>query len=421
MTWDNPLLVARPPPRRLGLANEDVVRLDDAGRRSSCRSGSSRAGGRRGRSDLGYGRRPRAGSAPGSGSTRSRVRSPRPWLRRGASLTKPGARTRSRRPRTTAPWRAAPSCARRRWPSFNRRRPLARRRARTRMPGNPHKRQGARRLRRLHRGSAALLALGAAPLRQGPAVGDGDRPERLHRLQRLRGRLPEREQHPRSSATSRSRRGARCTGCASTATSPARPGQPGGGVPARALHAVRERALRAGLPGGGHRARRRRPERDGLQPLHRHPLLLEQLPLQGAPLQLLQLHQGHARAAQAGGQPGRHRALARRDGEVHLLRAADPRAKIDAKLAGRALRDGDVQTACQQACPTQAIAFGDIRDPRAGSRRRKADPRDYVLLAELGNKPRTSYLARSATRTRTSRAPGPTRRLARREGERPVA
>ena len=38
------------------------------------------------------------------------------------------------------------------------------------------------------------------------------------------------------------------------------------------------------------------------------------------------------------------------------------RAKIDAKLAGRALRDGDVKTACQQACPASAIEFGDIRD-----------------------------------------------------------
>ena len=73
-----------------------------------------------------------------------------------------------------------------------------------------------------------------------------------------------------------------------------RPTQPRGRVPAGAVHAVRERPVRAGLPGRGHRARRRRPERDGLQPLHRHALLLEQLPVQGAALQLLQLHQGHA-------------------------------------------------------------------------------------------------------------------------------
>jgi len=69
-------------------------------------------------------------------------------------------------------------------------------------------------------------------------------------------------------------------------------------------------------------------------------------------------------------------------------------ARQAAKAAGRPLQDGDVTTACEQACPSRAIVFGDLRD--AGSRvaRRKAEPRDYVLLAELNNKPRTSYLAR---------------------------
>ena len=50
----------------------------------------------------------------------------------------------------------------------------------------------------------------------------------------------------------------------------------------------------------------RGPQRDGLQPVHRDPLLLEQLSLQGAPLQFLQLHQGHARHPQARDEPGRH-------------------------------------------------------------------------------------------------------------------
>ncbi len=71
------------------------------------------------------------------------------------------------------------------------------------------------------------------------------------------------------------------------------------------------------------RARRAGPQRHGLQPLHRHALLLEQLPLQGAALQLLQLHQGHARDPQDGDEPGRDRPRARRDGEVLVLRAAD--------------------------------------------------------------------------------------------------
>ena len=67
----------------------------------------------------------------------------------------------------------------------------------------------------------------------------------------------------------------------------------------------------------------RGPQRDGLQPVHRDPLLLEQLSLQGAPLQFLQLHQGHARHPQARDEPGRHGPREGRHGEVHLLHAAD--------------------------------------------------------------------------------------------------
>jgi MoCo/4Fe-4S cofactor protein with predicted Tat translocation signal len=70
------------------------------------------------------------------------------------------------------------------------------------------------------------------------------------------------------------------------------------------------------------------------------------------------------------------------------------RAKIDAKLAGRALSDGDVKTACQQACPASAIEFGDLRDASSRVVKAKADPRNYALLDELNTKPRTTYLAK---------------------------
>jgi MoCo/4Fe-4S cofactor protein with predicted Tat translocation signal len=70
------------------------------------------------------------------------------------------------------------------------------------------------------------------------------------------------------------------------------------------------------------------------------------------------------------------------------------RARIDAKLAGRELRDGDVKTACQQACPASAIEFGNIRDASSRVVKAKADPRNYALLAELNTKPRTTYLAK---------------------------
>ena len=74
-------------------------------------------------------------------------------------------------------------------------------------------------------------------------------------------------------------------------------------------------------------ARRRGAQRHGLQPLHRHPLLLEQLPLQGAALQLLQLSQGHGRPGQRraedGLQPGGDGPQPGGDGEVQLLHPAD--------------------------------------------------------------------------------------------------
>ncbi len=70
------------------------------------------------------------------------------------------------------------------------------------------------------------------------------------------------------------------------------------------------------------------------------------------------------------------------------------RGKLDAKLAGRELRDGDVKTACQQACPASAIEFGDLRDPSSRVVKAKADPRNYALLEELNTKPRTTYLAK---------------------------
>jgi molybdopterin-containing oxidoreductase family iron-sulfur binding subunit len=70
------------------------------------------------------------------------------------------------------------------------------------------------------------------------------------------------------------------------------------------------------------------------------------------------------------------------------------RARIDAKIAGRELRDGDVKTACQQACPASAIEFGDLRDKSSRVVHAKADSRNYALLDELNTKPRTTYLSK---------------------------
>jgi MoCo/4Fe-4S cofactor protein with predicted Tat translocation signal len=68
--------------------------------------------------------------------------------------------------------------------------------------------------------------------------------------------------------------------------------------------------------------------------------------------------------------------------------------RIDAKLAGRGIKDGDIKTACQQACPASAIEFGDLRDSSSRVVQAKADPRNYALLDELNTKPRTTYLAK---------------------------
>ncbi|MDI3290091.1 TAT-variant-translocated molybdopterin oxidoreductase [Polyangium sp. 15x6] len=71
------------------------------------------------------------------------------------------------------------------------------------------------------------------------------------------------------------------------------------------------------------------------------------------------------------------------------------RAKISAKAEGRdRLRDGEVVTACQAACPAQAIHFGDLNDKQSEVAKRAAGPRGYKLLEELNIRPRTSYLAK---------------------------
>ena len=68
-------------------------------------------------------------------------------------------------------------------------------------------------------------------------------------------------------------------------------------------------------------------------------------------------------------------------------------AKIDAEKQDRKVRDGEIQTACQASCPTEAIIFGNINDPNSRVSKMKAEKRNYGLLQELNTRPRTTYLA----------------------------
>jgi MoCo/4Fe-4S cofactor protein with predicted Tat translocation signal len=68
-------------------------------------------------------------------------------------------------------------------------------------------------------------------------------------------------------------------------------------------------------------------------------------------------------------------------------------AKIDAEKQDRKVRDGEIQTACQATCPTEAIVFGNINDPDSRVSKMKAEKLNYGLLADLNTRPRTTYLA----------------------------
>ena len=142
LTWDNPALVSPKTAETLGLANEDVVRVDYSGRSLELPVWlAPRHGGRRGRLDARLrpfargshrlGRRVRRVQGPKLQSTRLRQRGHPHQARR--------ALTRSRRPRSTAAWRGAPSCASRRWPSFRSKPAAGAEPAESAHAGKPHK------------------------------------------------------------------------------------------------------------------------------------------------------------------------------------------------------------------------------------------------------------------------------------------
>jgi molybdopterin-containing oxidoreductase family iron-sulfur binding subunit len=70
------------------------------------------------------------------------------------------------------------------------------------------------------------------------------------------------------------------------------------------------------------------------------------------------------------------------------------RARIGSRVAGRKIQDGEFTTACAQACPANAIVFGNLNDPKSGVSKLHQDERRYDLLHDLGTRPRTAYLVR---------------------------
>jgi molybdopterin-containing oxidoreductase family iron-sulfur binding subunit len=67
-------------------------------------------------------------------------------------------------------------------------------------------------------------------------------------------------------------------------------------------------------------------------------------------------------------------------------------ARIESKREGREIRDGEIQPACAQTCPAQAIVFGNLNDPQSRVAKLKAEQRNYGLLEDLNTRPRTTYL-----------------------------
>jgi molybdopterin-containing oxidoreductase family iron-sulfur binding subunit len=68
-------------------------------------------------------------------------------------------------------------------------------------------------------------------------------------------------------------------------------------------------------------------------------------------------------------------------------------ARIASEKEARSIREGEIVTACQAACPSQAIVFGNLNDPQSEVSRRAASSLTYSLLGELNTRPRTTYMA----------------------------
>ena len=239
-------------------------------------------------------------------------------------------------------------------------------------------------------------------------MGNGGRPRSLHRLRRVRRRVPRREQHPdrrRRAGGARARQAL----AARRALLGGRVSRRAAEVPAGDVPAVRRRAVRAGVPDLRQPSHRRRAERAGLQPLHRHALLRQRLPVQRPLLRLLQPAVGQAAAPAA--EPRRLGARGRRDGEVHVLRAAH-QGGADRRPRPRSAscKDGEITAGLRAVVPGEGAG---VRRPRTIRRARCRGCRDRraarKLLEDLGTQPER-HLSRRGRPRYEPRRPNQTHR-----------
>ena len=340
--------LARRPAKALGLETGDVVEIE-LPRPARRRRRSARARPRRRRRHAAARLRPqrrrdgRRGVGFNAGALRT---SDAPWFDRGVKLTKTGRLLAFAI--TQDHWSMAPTAAR----------PAA--------GGRGHARRGLDEGSKFHE---ELEERRRTPSTRSPSIhkpvdyssqaykwGDGDRPQQLHRLQRLRHRLPGREQHPgrrqggrpqgprdaldphrpllSAGAVERPRRSSSSRCCACTArrrpaSTSARSTRPSTAPRASTRWSTTAASARA-------TAATTAPTRCGASTSSTTP-------------------SDDTAAREMRHEPGRHRAHARRHGEVHLLRAAH-RAQAHRRRASRAARsrDGELETACQQALPDRA-------------------------------------------------------------------
>jgi molybdopterin-containing oxidoreductase family iron-sulfur binding subunit len=78
--------------------------------------------------------------------------------------------------------------------------------------------------------------------------------------------------------------------------------------------------------------------------------------------------------------------------------------KLSAKKKSERPADGSIKTACQQACPTNAITFGDFNDQNSAVRKAWNDERKYQLLEEVGTQPSVYYLTKVRNKPATTKA-----------------